>query len=353
MTIDRVSIRRFKSVEELTLELGQVNVLVGPNGVGKSNILEAIGMSAAALTHLDDASLLRKGLRLSHPTSYISRFRDGLEDLEITLCAAHEECRLTLQHDATQWKVSRDEPASEPLRQALAQLERYKIYTPDTQTLRGLIVDTRQDDPIGLAGGRLADAVQDTRDALGEERWAEVVDTLREMLDWLGGVGVAPATQVPMSRSIPTTPYVLRFEDRYMVAGHNLVSGYDASEGALFVLFMLVLSLHPRAPRCFAVDNFDHGLNPRLARRLIQEASEWILRDPERQAILTAHNPAVLDGLRLQDDRIRLFTVDRSSSGKTTARRIQVNEELLAKAQEGWSLSRMWLAGFLGGVPDV
>ena len=74
---------------------------------------------------------------------------------------------------------------------------------------------------------------------------------------------------------------------------------------------------------------------------------------PGRQILLTTHNPLVLDGLPLQDDRIRLFTVSRTETGRTSVRRIEVTPGMMKKAQEGWSLSRLWVMGHLGGVPDV
>ncbi|MDE0648351.1 MAG: AAA family ATPase [Cyanobacteria bacterium MAG IRC4_bin_6] len=46
--IERFSVKTFKSLEEVTVELGQVNVFVGANGIGKSNLLEALGVLSAA-----------------------------------------------------------------------------------------------------------------------------------------------------------------------------------------------------------------------------------------------------------------------------------------------------------------
>ena len=69
--------------------------------------------------------------------------------------------------------------------------------------------------------------------------------------------------------------------------------------------------------------------------------------------LLTCHNPLVLDGLPLQDERVRLFAVDRSAKGRTLVKRIEVDASLLEKAKEGWPLSRLWISGHLGGVPDV
>ena len=87
---------------------------------------------------------------------------------------------------------------------------------------------------------------------------------------------------------------------------------------------------------------------------MIEHVCEWYLQArPERQILLTTHNPLVLDGLPLQDDRVRLFTVSRTSSGRTSVRRVEVDANLREKAEQGWSLSRLWVMGHLGGVPDV
>ncbi|MFK7799418.1 MAG: AAA family ATPase, partial [Aureispira sp.] len=46
--IKEIRIQNFKSVQKLKLDLGRVNVFIGANGCGKSNILEAVTFGAAA-----------------------------------------------------------------------------------------------------------------------------------------------------------------------------------------------------------------------------------------------------------------------------------------------------------------
>jgi AAA15 family ATPase/GTPase len=113
--------------------------------------------------------------------------------------------------------------------------------------------------------------------------------------------------------------------------------------------------LSPNAPKCFAIDNLDQALNPRLVRKLAQLLSQWIVESRDkRQILFTAHNPAVLDGLQLQHDDIRLFTVDRNNLGHTVINRVVITDELMALSKEkGWPLSRLWVMGHLGGVPNV
>jgi hypothetical protein len=104
----------------------------------------------------------------------------------------------------------------------------------------------------------------------------------------------------------------------------------------------------------FAIDNLDQAMHPRLARAATRLFCRQMLKaDPPRQALLTTHNPLVLDGLDLRDDRIRLFAVERNGRGVTQVHRVQVSEEILKATQEGLSLSNLWVMGRLGGVPDL
>jgi len=113
----------------------------------------------------------------------------------------------------------------------------------------------------------------------------------------------------------------------------------------------MVLAHHPESPPIFAVDNFDHALNPRLAKALTAKLCEWVKERNDRQLLLTSHNPLVLDGLPLRDNDIRLFTVERSMRGKTIVSRVEISEQLLQKADEGIPLSQQWVMGTFGGVP--
>ncbi|MEY4582344.1 MAG: hypothetical protein RL701_7047 [Pseudomonadota bacterium] len=138
-----------------------------------------------------------------------------------------------------------------------------------------------------------------------------------------------------------------------MAASRNTLTAYDASEGALYVLFAAILCMSSASPSVFAIDNLDSALNPRLVTRLVARLAEWLrVGSPDRQLLFTAHNPAVLDGLDLDNDDIRLFAVERNSQGHTTIRRIEASPEL-RKLNEQLPLSRLWAMGNLGAVPNV
>jgi predicted ATPase len=392
--ITKITVRSFKSIEKAEIELGNLNVFVGANGSGKSNLLEAIGvLSAAADGRVTDQTLLQRGVRPGVPSLYKSAFR-GQQASHIYFSGASELAHydVSLNNPLTDpspsWRFKterlergaaklasrgpnmRNNPNTENGLAALElvrlkegdaalllmrRLQYYVIYSPTTPVLRGVARESQPTQPLGLSGGRLPEAVQELLVASRDNETAErVCEEALDLIEWATSYRTAAASSLPLSPAASSSPMVIRFRDKYMKLSRNLISGYDASEGALYVLFLAVLAAHPKAPSFCAVDNADHGLNPGLAKALTKRFADWILDSKdERQVLMTSHNPAVLDGLPLQDDRVRLFTVDRDSRGKTIVARVVVDKKLLDMAAKGWTLSRLWTNKLIGGMPDV
>lgn len=391
MRLREVHIRGFKSILDQELTLGRVNCLIGANGVGKSNVLEAIGvLSAAASGRVDDEAIIRRGVRAGLPRLFKTSFYGGTIPPHITLEARgtpDATFRVSLLNPLEKpepaWRfktehlssgatevVSRgvrselenleptaalsalrvvELPADDPASVLLRTLQSYAIYTPHTPALRGIVPDTQPRSPVGLVGGGLADGVDLLKQAVSEE----CLDDILELIDWASSVSATEAASPLLSPSVPRTKKVLRFTDRFMAVSRNTLTAYDASEGALYVLFAAVLCLLPSSPPVFAIDNLDSALNPRLVTRLVGRLAKWLkAADPSKQLLFTAHNPAVLDGLDLEDDEIRLLAVERNSMGHTTIRRITVTPELRGLRKE-YPLSRLWAMGNLGAVPNV
>ena len=127
---------------------------------------------------------------------------------------------------------------------------------------------------------------------------------------------------------------------------------YDASEGALYVLFALVLTSHLAAPGIAAIEHLDRVLHPRVARALFRSLAERVKRTGQ-QLLLSTHLPTSLDALALADDDVRLFVVDRTVGGTTVVRRIEHSDALAKAEASGLTLSQPWVQGVLGGVPNV
>jgi energy-coupling factor transporter ATP-binding protein EcfA2 len=397
--VSRLEIRDFKSLKEIAIDLGQVNVLLGANGAGKSSLLEALGiLGAAASGRVDDQALLRRGVRPGVPELYKSAFAgERLGNfVRFTATAVSGACYTATitnpihrprpwwvySHEQVQdsaggsvasrgpngTRIFRDNAKvensrsvaslvrahgdlDEPTRSFLDGLDDYAIFSPTTPVLRGIVPDSAPRNPVGLFGGQLPEAIAMILDGHGREARREFLDRAITFVDWAKGFEVSEPSREVVSPSIPTSRQVLLFRDRYMRSGRNKLSAYDASEGALYVLFALVLALNAQSPRIFAIDNFDHALNPRTARGLTSVFVDACL-DHGRQALLTTHSPLVLDGLPLDDDRVRLFAIDRDRRGHTGVRRIEVRDLTRLKRQHGeFALSQLWVSGRLGGMP--
>ena len=401
--LTKLTIQSFKSLEFVEVPLGSVNVFVGANGSGKTNLLEALGLlSAAASGVVDDQALTRRGVRISSlPAVYTTSLRAVPAPPPVKIVAeltyddgtvidgiwAQEELRSRqgepefwagertwAEQDGTvRWKTQHlvgaspepsavsEEPESYALaptpsrvREASALLSDFGIFAPVTSVLRATAPDLTQRSPVGLAGGQLALAVRDLLSRNRKRFGAMELDEVLELLDWVDKMSVVEGTRSLVPPGVPMTRDIIRFTDRWMAEPRNQLSAYDASEGALYVLFALVLALHPKSPRLFAIENLDQNMHPRLARATMRLFCQQILKSKvQRQALLTTHNPLVLDGLDLRDDRIRLFTVERDARGATRVYRVPVTPEMLDAVERGLPLSNLWVMGRLGGVPDL
>ncbi|MBK6727601.1 MAG: AAA family ATPase [Xanthomonadales bacterium] len=391
MKLHEIQIKGFKSIVDQTIALGRVNCFIGANGVGKSNVLEAIGvLGAAASGRVDDEAIIRRGVRAALPRLFKTSFSATKIPPHITLEARGESdlsFRVALLNPlerpepawtfktehfacgslefASRGVRSRSDnldptaglsalklvglQADDPASLLLKALQGYAIYTPNTPALRGTVPDSQMRAPVGLVGGGLAEGFHALRQALDPDQ----LDNVLDLVDWVSDVSATESAGALLSPAVPRSKHVLKFTDRFMAMSRNTLTAYDASEGALYILFAAVLCLSSASPSIFAIDNLDSSLNPRLVTRLIARLPEWLRAgNPERQLLFTAHNPAVLDGLDLDDQEVRLFAVERNSQGHTAIRRIEVSPDLRA-LNEQYPLSRLWAMGHLGAVPNV
>lgn len=329
----KIKIDRFKSARDVKLDFGRVNLFIGGNGSGKSNILEAIGVVSASLYRgVSDSELARKGVRLTPPSLMKSAFKhydlpktfrieaDLDKDLSYSIELASsdrnthlhffsEKCEFegkkifgrsgrgvtifgkrvparTWAQARSLWDQSRaayDFP--DEIEQEFDLLSRYAIYSPQTEFLREIKSGIADDPPIGLHGEGLGPAISSLLIQLELSRpskarrdfdpdRAQLLDALS--LVWLPGwtnsVRVGEVDSILKSREMTSHDgNIIYFIDKYMHEKRNKLSAYDSSEGTLFLLFMSVLLAHDEAPRIFSLDNVDSALNPSLTKKLLEK----------------------------------------------------------------------------------
>jgi AAA15 family ATPase/GTPase len=396
--LKEVRIENYKSIHKLKLELGRVTVLIGENGCGKSNILEAIALaSAAADDKLDNEFLASRGIRVTEPQFMRSAFEkenlvkninieiegnDGdnfsciLDNdnspysqwvnknfvsapenlLENVVSNSHQAEDVILIEDSQGVSEKlRKETLEDRLKTILAsfnftlhlskkliynsKLIKFTIYSPENQALRTFEKEG-QIQPLGINGEGLFKLIKVLNSETNQDKLNQIKEKLR-LIDWFRDFEV-PEDLSPLQSS-------LQIKDKYLDRDLTYFDQKSSNEGFLFLLFYFALFISDLTPKFFAIDNIDASLNPRLCRRLMQELVE-LAKKHDKQVIFTTHNPAVLDGLDLHDDdEQRLFAIYRNQLGHTKARRILKPEPL--EGQEPVKLSEAFLRGYIGGLP--
>lgn len=393
--INNLEIRCFKSIYSMDIGLGNLNLLIGSNGCGKTNILEAIGvLSSAVYGVIDDESLLRRGVRPGVPRLYKTSNKKHSISPHISFSVQGNGCEYKvsllnpLEKPRPKWDYKTETfnnaggslvfsrgvrsninpsaggipgimgeiPQESDEDEFLQSLREYAIYNPNTPMLRGLVTDMQTRIPVGLSGGGLADGYYSLlREIKGNDDFEEALDEIMELFSWVQGISSETSVASIISSSVPRQKRTITFKDRFMREKYNKLTASDASEGILYALFLAVLCLSEVGPSVFAVDNIDQALNPRVVKKMMSILCDWftsILNN--KQIIVTAHNPSILDGISIADDRIRLFSVDRDLDGLTVIKRVEITDELLRMSKEkDMPLSRLWVEGYIGGVPSV
>lgn len=385
--LETVRIENYKSIHKLKLELGRVTVLIGENGCGKSNILEAIALaSAAADDKLDNEFLASRGIRVTEPQFMRSAFaienlvkdikielrgndiqpficilqnenstyskwvsKNFLGDIETSIKKAinilinnyggPEKIRFILleETESSEQELSRLLQDSQ-LFIKIINLNGFIIYSPENQALRTFEKEG-QIQPLGINGEGLFKLLKFLTSDDNQEQLNEIKKKL-QLIDWFQDFEATP--------NLSNIQNFLQIKDRYLDPDITYFDQRSSNEGFLFLLFYFTLFISDITPKFFAIDNIDASLNPRLCRRLMQELVE-LAKKHDKQVIFTTHNPAVLDGLDLDDDEQRLFVIYRNQLGHTKARRILKPEPL--EGQEPVKLSEAFLRGYIGGLP--
>lgn len=372
--IREIQIANYKSIKRLKLRLGRVNLFIGENGGGKSNILEAIALSSAAANDkLDNEFLASRGIRVTEPKFMRSAFdeSDMLQEIKIYIeedsgdffsCILHNDNEpyskwidkasgKTILEKLDQLLISPDTPAknkanlkvyTDAVRSLLDKrlealnLPNFLIYSPENSYLH-TFEKAGQIEPIGINGEGIFKLLK----VLDSDKSSQKINQIREALqfiDWFEDF------EIP--EEIVVDKRYIRVKDRYL--GSSYFDQRSSNEGFLFLLFYLLLFITDETPNFFAIDNIDASLNPKLCRQLIVKLVE-MAKKYEKQVILTTHNPAVLDGLNLDDNEQRLFVIYRNQLGHTKARRLFKPEPLAG--QKAVNLSEAFLKGYLGGLP--
>ncbi len=372
--ITSVDIQNFKSVESLHLDLGRFNVIIGANGSGKSNILEAIAMASAAQANkLDNEFLASRGIRTPDNPKFMTSafdktvsnnpiivgFSSGIRGSNDFYCQifakgtpfytqwesfvgqsapkAKDWAHLEVRAVPTEVTADGADIATMP---AYLNLHQFVIYSPEISALQRFERDG-QIQPLGIRGEGLLKLLTFLQ---SEPQLRTRFNDVKSALTFLGWFD---DFRIP-NGSFSTEARV-EVKDHYIDPELQYFDQKSTNEGFLFLLFYFSLFVADNTPKFFAIDNVDASLNPKLCSVVTQKLAEFA-KKYDKQVLLTTHQPAILDGLDLTDEDQRLFVVYRNVEGRTKAKRVQPKHVM--RGTNAVPLSEAFLRGYIGGLPD-
>lgn len=361
--LQRVRISGFKSIREMDLQLGAMNVLIGANGAGKSNLVSAFGLlreiieehlqttvaragSAEALLHYTSktTSAIRLDLDFGK-NGYVAQLAPTADDtlfFEKEVCWFHGagyarpfEQSLGSGHRETALLEAVRKRSTSPADYVLKTLRSWRVYHfHDTSASAPVKKKGKIDDNALLRpdASNLAAFLLMLRDSGHADHYRRIVAAIRQ---------VAPFFDDFQLRADPRNPDMVQLEwkERGSDAYFN---AHALSDGTLRYICLATLLLQPSPPTLVLIDEPELGLHPYAITTLaamLQSAST-------RTQILIATQSVTLMNQFAPGDTI---VVDRDG-GQSTFKRITPEE--IESWQEEYALGDLWEKNVIGGRPQ-
>ena len=388
-TIQTITVRGFRSLANVTVPLGPMTVLVGPNGSGKTNVLNVLRLLAATIRfdlvtaiemfggyeHILRADGLstrvrfeieaivtehahdrardrysleirqtpRRGLRRSEEFTF-KRVRGPGRRITVngstitigTVSPGSRGRQLKLADEQTTGlstlpKLARDQ-GGEGIDAFARFISSIRVIEPDVREART---------PSRLYSSSLAEDASNLADALlllKETEPQAFADVERDLALCLPGLErIVFGTTGGSTRSV-----VVQLKEAGLTEPIDLA---DASFGTVRLLALLVALYEPDPPPLTAIEEIDHGLHP-YALDVIVDA----LRSASRrtQLLITTHSPTFVNRLRPDE----LVICDRDpDTGESVIPAVDTDTLTAAAEESDLRLGELWFSGAVRGIP--
>ncbi len=365
--LTRIEISGFKSIRSVDLELGPLNVLIGANGSGKSNLVAHFRLLNFMTTEsLQDyvarsggaSSLLHYGpkrtpqmestlhfvcegtdntyhIRLVHGAGDVLFFaEEGITFHKPGFPCPKEEV-LGGGHKETLLNAAADEgnATARFMRFLLRHCQVFQFHdTSEAARIRSktYIQDNRF---LRSDAGNLAAYLYMLRQT-EPQHYKRIVETLRQVAPFFDDFDLAP------SKLDPET-IMLNWRERgsdYLFGPHHL------SDGTLRAMALITLLLQPESelPSLIIVDEPELGLHP-FALGILASLLRSVAQ--ERQVLVATQSAQLVDYFEPDD----VIVAERQGDGSTFRRQ---GREALKEWLETYSLSELWEKNVIGGTPS-
>lgn len=327
--IASVHFLNFKALRNTGLRLAPFNLVIGPNGSGKTSLIQAL-LRLRSLSKLPLAADTPAPATKTGGPEIVFQFNPPHEEMRARMaCVSELVCDLLqiVPADAPGWPALRAEIGR--IRSYL--LDHYAMAEPSRRSTGAELTSN---------GGNLA-AVLATMATAQPAAFAALTAEARRIMPEFTAIEFA-------DRSDSTVELQLRLDATETVSADNL------SQGTLYTLALLALAFNPAPPAIVCIEEVDRGIHPRMLRevrdvlyRLSYPVSFGDARAPV-QVIATTHSPYLLDLFREHPEEI---VITQKNGHEARFERLADRADL-ADLLESGPLGDMWFSGILGGVPD-
>lgn len=384
--LTRIRARNFRSLTNVDLPLQPLNVLIGANGSGKSNVLNVLRFLAtmvkfdlvAALDawngfdHIQRQSrktgpveltidgLITQNASTNAPDSYrlkLSRQKTSISRQEEftfkrrggrgrRITVSGDQVRISEQQGpefsrslanrqttglATLPKLS-DEEGGLGIRDLTDFLSRIQVLEPDVTAAR---------QPARQYGAALAEDASNLADALArirlrdQDSWELLISELGRCLP-----GLVDVELVPIGGT--TRAVTVQLIEKGVAQPIDLA---DASYGTVRMLALLAALHEPDPPPFTAIEEIDHGLHPYAMDVLLDRVRAASQRT---QILVATHSPTLVNRLRPEE----IIVCDRDpETGASIIPAMSADEIGRAVQASEWNPGELWFSGAIRGVP--
>lgn len=390
MMLQRISIQNFKSLKDVTLDLQKVNLLIGPNNSGKSNLLKAL----TVIGQLGFERTNKKAQENISETDFYKKLKNEKILFEMILEKVYPGTKsnygkieikngivehLSIQdplregihfsdfifwqnpitgEDQEIWLMDKDNfyyPISSYFR---IFFENVLIYKPDPNKYSKPFPLLPNQELVESDASNLIAFFDIVRD-----RYPESFQKIEKDL----------AKCIPEFSSIRFMNVEVNAEDElfkiYGTRSYKKLGLYnqeqevtywadELSEGTLYFLALLCIINQPNPPKLLLLEEPEKGIHPRRIKEVIDLIFQ-LSEEKDIQIILTTHSERALD--EFEDIPESVFVFDKDEEGATLIRNLQKdiiepsNKEMdkkgLPRLKFTESLGSHWITGFIGGVP--
>lgn len=370
MLLRKLKLENLLSFRSTEVELRGLNVLIGANASGKSNLIEAIGLLQAAPVDLNTAILRLGGVHVV--CSLASRSPTAAIECD-HLDGAQLQYRLEFAEQASSFSIQGERLSDLPLATQPSYFNRtsgkvifgpeshgevspmesvFRVYknpndpTPITRIGRALesIRIYREFRTTGNSPARLGTSTSTRKEFLHDGG-----DNLAVVLLDMNFKGLHEQVQAYLRR------FCERFDDVYVNLDGPVVktfieesglleklTAWRLSDGTLKFLCLLAVLLDPNPAPLICIEEPEVGLHPEA----IQIVADALVEASERtQLIVTTHSEALIDALSERPEDVVI--TERDFDNSTQFRRL--DKKRLSVWLEQYSLGELWRKGEFGG----